>query len=147
MNNQQLIHKLIDIIKYKETFQNNTSSLLPQDMYILERIYMHGKINQKTISSKYHIPPSTLTGIVDRLESKDLIQRVRVQKNRKIVLLSITEQGKEIVEQHINEDEVFTENLFNTLPIHKRTLLKQLMVELVEKIDMDALFNTKELDK
>ncbi len=71
MDENTLIHKLLELFEYKNQYQLQTSSIPPQDMYVLERIYFHEKIVVKDLSKQYHIPPSTLTGLIDRLEAKD----------------------------------------------------------------------------
>lgn len=144
MNDQQLLHGLIDIFKFKENHQIQTSGLLPQDMYVLERIYFSREANQKAISEEYHIPPSTLTGIIDRLEKKELIKRIRGNKNRKIVTFELTEGGMEQIRLHIKEDKIFALNFFNTLSDDKKRVFRILVGEIIETIDKEALFKEGE---
>ncbi|WP_243183569.1 MarR family transcriptional regulator [Anaerosolibacter carboniphilus] len=139
----KLMHRLIEIFKYKEQYQLGTSQLHPQDMYVLERIYFEKRIRVMDISKTYHIPPSTLTGIMDRLYEKRYIQRIRSEEDRRAVELMVTESGTMIVEQHIEEDRHFVKNFFHTLDSKKREELHQLLEELVTKIDEDTLFVEK----
>lgn len=143
MDEMKLIHGLIDIFKYKEQYQLGTCQLHPQDMYVLERIYFQKRIRVMDISRIYHIPPSTLTGIVDRLYEKKYIQRVRSEEDRRAVDLMVTASGEKIVEQHIMEDRHFVKNFFHTLEWEKRQELQQLLGELVTKIDKNTLFVEK----
>ncbi|MFT9497562.1 MarR family winged helix-turn-helix transcriptional regulator [Anaerosolibacter sp.] len=139
----KLMHSLIDIFKYKEQYQLETCQLHPQDMYVLERIYFEKSIRVMDISKNYHIPPSTLTGIIDRLYEKEYIQRIRSEKDRRAVALMVTASGEKIVEQHIMEDRNFAKNFFHTLEPQRREALQQLLVELVMKIDKNTLFIDK----
>jgi DNA-binding MarR family transcriptional regulator len=139
----KLMHSLIDIFKYKEQYQLETCQLHPQDMYVLERIYFEKSIRAMDISKTYHIPPSTLTGIVDRLYEKQYIQRIRSEKDRRAVALMVTESGEKIVDQHIMEDRNFVKNFFRTLEPQKGEALQQLLQELVMKVDKNTLFMDK----
>ncbi|WP_300303498.1 MarR family winged helix-turn-helix transcriptional regulator [Anaerosolibacter sp.] len=139
----KLMHSLIDIFKYKEQYQLETCQLHPQDMYVLERIYFEKSIRVMDISKNYHIPPSTLTGIIDRLYEKEYIQRIRSEKDRRAVALMVTASGEKIVEQHIMEDRNFVKNFFHTIEPQRREALQQLLVELVMKIDKNTLFMDK----
>ena len=42
---------------------------------------------------------STVTGIIDRLEKRELVQRIRISKDRRQVHLEITEQGIEFIKK------------------------------------------------
>lgn len=110
-------------------------------MYVLERISFQLKVKIKDISKQYGIPPSTLTGIIDRLESKKYIERTRGKIDRRIIELVITDEGKQAVERHIREDKIFTQNLFNTLQSDKKRLLKELLNELLDNVKKESLFD------
>lgn len=45
----------------------------------------------------------TVTGIVDRLESKDLVRRIRSLEDRRLVYVSLTDKGKELAMELINK--------------------------------------------
>lgn len=142
MDENTIIHKLLDVFEYKNTYQLQTSNIQPQDMYVLERIYFHGKIVVKDLSKQYSIPPSTLTGIVDRLEKKKLIERLRTNVDRRAIELVATAVGKDVVEKHITEDKLFCKNLFSTLGAQKKEQLKELLSELLTNVKKEALFST-----
>ncbi|MCC7575751.1 MAG: MarR family transcriptional regulator [Methanomethylovorans sp.] len=143
MDDNALIHKIIDIIQYKNEYQLQTSGIPPQEMYVLERIYLHSNMLSKDISNKYNIPPSTLTGILDRLENKELIDRSRTNKDRRSIELKATENGKSAVEKHITEDQIFASNLFGSLESQKKEQLKALLEEMLENIELKSLFSPK----
>ena len=135
-----IIHKLLDIFNYKSEYQKKDSNILSNDMYVLERIYFNKKITISDISKKYNIAPSTLTGIVDRLENKKLIKRYRTEEDRRTVNLSITKEGDIVIKKHIKEDEIFSKNFFKSLETNKRESLKKLLLELLENIKKEELF-------
>ncbi len=142
MEENTLIHRLLDVFEYKSEYQHQTSNIQPQDMYVLERIYFNKKMVVKDISKQYNIPPSTLTGIIDRLEKKSFIERLRTNIDRRAIELVTTAKGKEIVEQHISEDKAFSSNFFNTLEPEKKEKFKELLEELLIKINKESLFTT-----
>lgn len=141
MDENELMHKLIDIFEYKSSYQLKSSNIQPQDMYVLERIYFLGKVKIRDISKQYDIPPSTLTGIIDRLESKKYIERIRSTEDRRAIELVVTELGKQVVKVHIKEDKLFSLNFFNTLQEDKKQLFKELLTELLTNMKKESLFN------
>lgn len=140
MEENVLIHGLLEVFEYKNEYQLQTSRIQPQDMYVLERIYFNGKIVVKDLSKRYGIPPSTLTGIIDRLENKKLIERLRTNKDRRAIELAATPEGGIAVEKHIKEDKQFSRNFFNSLDHDKKEKLKELLEELLNSVNKDALF-------
>ncbi|MFT8313001.1 MAG: MarR family transcriptional regulator [Clostridium sp.] len=140
MDQNTLLHKLIEILEYKNLYQFETSNIQPQDMYILERIYFRKKLKVKDISKEYNIPASTATGIIDRLEDKRYIKRTRDNADRRIVELIITEEGCQVIQDHINQDKIFAENLFSTLEENKKIVFKQLLSELIDNVNKEELF-------
>lgn len=140
MDENTLLHRIIDIIQYKNEYQLQTSGIPSQEMYVLERIYLHSNILSKDISQKYNIPPSTLTGILDRLENKKLIERLRTNKDRRSIELISTENGRSAVEKHMKEDRIFARNMFDSLEPQKKEHLKALLDELFENIEVWSLF-------
>lgn len=148
MDDHYLIHKLFDIFEYKNEYQFQSSNIQPQDMYVLERIHFNRKIVVKDISKQYSIPPSTLTGIIDRLEKKELIERMRSNIDRRAIELITTEKGKSLVEQHVKEDKIFTDKFFGSLEADKSLSFKVLLKELLNNINKDTLFSSnKETNK
>ncbi|BCJ98477.1 MarR family winged helix-turn-helix transcriptional regulator [Anaerocolumna chitinilytica] len=142
MDENTIIHKLLDVFQYKNEYQLQTSNNQPQDMYVLERIYLNEKVLVKDLSKQYCIPPSTLTGIIDRLEKKKLIERLRTNIDRRAIELVVTPDGKIIVEKHIEEDLLFSKNFFNTLEQNKKENLKELLSELLNSINKESLFSS-----
>lgn len=45
------------------------------------------------------LSPATATGMLDGLEAAGLVSRVRSQRDRRVVLTSLTERGRELVEE------------------------------------------------
>jgi DNA-binding MarR family transcriptional regulator len=49
------------------------------------------------ISQRVHLSPSTVVGIIDRLEAKHLVRRRRDRRDRRIVLVTATDAGRDLV--------------------------------------------------
>jgi len=57
----------------------------------------NGPINSANIAKKVYLSPSTVVGIIDRLEKKDLIVRSRDSMDRRQVFVSITPKGEKLI--------------------------------------------------
>jgi DNA-binding MarR family transcriptional regulator len=52
-----------------------------------------GPLSSADLSRKLHVTPSNITGVIDRLEKKRLVERVRDRGDRRIALITLTETG------------------------------------------------------
>jgi DNA-binding MarR family transcriptional regulator len=72
-----------------------------------------GSPNKVTeLARRMYLHPATMVGLLDRLEAKGLVLRTRSEKDRRVVHVSITEQGRVLVQ---NAPEVAKELLVNGL--------------------------------
>lgn len=55
-----------------------------------------GRHTATSLSKRIHLSPSTLVGIIDRLEQKGLIERERDTSDRRVIYLSATAKGKRL---------------------------------------------------
>lgn len=115
MNAFQILHQLIHRFKLKEERQLEQTGLSGRDLYVLEHIREDNPWRFNDFAENYRIRPSTLTGIVERLEKKKLLLRERATDDRKAVYLKPTPAGKQLIDEHIAEDHAFFDALLTSL--------------------------------
>lgn len=69
---------------------------IPQ-LVCLYEIYEKGVMTLSVLSKHVHLSSSTLVGIIDRLEEKDLVIRTRDTEDRRVIFIEITQKGKMFV--------------------------------------------------
>jgi len=70
----------------------------PQLM-VLRELYHHPAITLTELSKRVSLAKSTVSGIVDRLESQGVVKRVKVSEDRRIARISLTEEVSAIKEK------------------------------------------------
>jgi len=65
----------------------------------LRTLLAHGSMPAARLAEFMYVTPSNLTGITDRLEVKGLIARTRQHSDRRVTLLTLTDEGKRQAEQ------------------------------------------------
>ena len=63
---------------------------------VLTKVLNAGRCSQKEIADHLGVTGPTVVRIIDALEKKELVQRARDAKDRRIVLVSLTERGVEV---------------------------------------------------
>ena len=89
----QRIIRAVDI--HSRKLNSDFNITVPQ-MICLYSLVKAGEITQSELSKRVNMGMSTINGIIDRLEVKKLVVRERDTKDRRKVLLRVTESGKEL---------------------------------------------------
>ena len=132
MDTFYILHQLIHLFKSKEERQSERTGLSGREMYILEHIREENPWRFNDFAANYHIKPSTLTGIVERLEKKDLLRRDRDPNDRKAVYLKTTPPGRKMIEQHVAEDKAFFSSFLSPLTPEEQEQFLTLVIKLTQ---------------
>jgi DNA-binding MarR family transcriptional regulator len=57
----------------------------------------HKTATTTAIAKRVHLSPSTIVGVLDRLEAKGLVERRRSRRDRRVVHISATDAGRALV--------------------------------------------------
>ncbi len=69
------------------------SGLTPPQILILRAIHDLGEVTSGKISAQVSLSQATVTTILDRLELRNLIERYRSEKDRRVVHAKLTDEG------------------------------------------------------
>ena len=93
----EIIQSLRRIIKslqdYSQTVSNHFGITGPQ-LWALKTIHQTGSLAVGELSEGMYLHPSTVSGVVDRLEKKGYVIRDRTEKDRRVVKVRLTPKGK-----------------------------------------------------
>lgn len=95
-------------------------------------------ITAKDISERIHVSPSTVVGVLDRLEQRDLIQRRRSEQDRRRVLVNATAEGRKLVDRVRYPMLESIQDVLEELPQRRRDELAGALERLVEKLQEKA---------
>lgn len=98
---------------------NDYDVTIPQVMCV-DELHEKGTMTVTTLANAIHLSPSTTVGIIDRLEKKNLVKRVRDKMDRRSVFVEITDKGREFVqtEPHLVHNKMHS-NIKN-IPDHEQ---------------------------
>ena len=81
-----------EMSRHSKHLQEKYQITLPQ-LICLKEIANHAPIAIGALSKIVFINNSTVTGIIDRLEKRKMVQRVRISKDRRKIHVEVTETG------------------------------------------------------
>jgi len=67
----------------------------PQSL-VLRLLIKKGALSSADLSRQMYVTPSNITGIIDRLEKKRLVERIRKQGDRRVALITLTQSGQKL---------------------------------------------------
>ena len=93
---------------------------------ILEALYHLGPMCQRALGSKLLSSGGNITMVVDNLEKRALVQRVRSVEDRRLILVHLTEQGQELIARIFPEHVQRITEVFSILEPDEQAQLERL---------------------
>jgi DNA-binding MarR family transcriptional regulator len=90
------ITRAIDLNSKK--LSSETSLTAPQIVSLIA-IYHQETLTLADLAEQVHLSSSTMVGIIDRLEAKNLVVRERSKTDRRQVLIHITDEGRKMAKK------------------------------------------------
>lgn len=112
----------------------------PQLVCLLH-VIEEGSVTVSGLAKGIHLSPSTVIGILDRLQAKDLVQRERSTQDRRQVLVSATEAGRALVAGAPSPLQDMLADALSVLPAKEQETIAgslERIVELMEARHLDA---------
>jgi DNA-binding MarR family transcriptional regulator len=125
---------------YSRELAAKTQITAPQ-LVCLITLAEQGPMTATTISREVFLSPSTVVGILDRLEEKGLVKRERVSKDRRVVTITISEQGCSVVDTAPSPLQSRLTEALGALPVPEQIAIAKSLervVGLMEAQDIDA---------
>ena len=100
--NETLVHLFHEIQKLEEEaiITEEFRDITNNDMHIIEAIGIDEPRNMSFVAKKLSVTVGTLTIAVNNLVKKGYVNRTRSEKDRRVVLISLTEKGRRAYEHH-----------------------------------------------
>jgi len=116
------ISKIIDLsrnfnksLKHKfHHYVQDSGFTLPQ-LSVISILEKHGEQKVSELSFKMGLSNSTVSGILDRLEQKDIIKRERTKNDRRVVKISLTGESQDFCNDFRKKKEEYLTQLLKKL--------------------------------
>lgn len=105
-NFQKEIYQYIDEVKEllsPDIWENILLNCTKNEMLILFLLYRSEEVNMTQVAEYIHVPLNTATGIVARMEKRNLLIRVRSIEDKRIVTIKLCDDGLQQIQSLIKE--------------------------------------------
>ena len=100
--NEVLVKLFTDImhIEEKAIITDDFKDISNNDMHIIEAIGIDEPKNMSSVAKALSVTVGTLTIAINNLVKKGYVNRVRSEKDRRVVFISLSEKGRKAYEHH-----------------------------------------------
>lgn len=105
-NLEAIIFQYIDKLKLllsADTWQNILMDCSKNELFVLLLLYRQSEVNMTQVAEHIGVPLNTATGIIARMEKKGIVLRQRSPEDKRIVTISMTEEGKSCIHSIMKE--------------------------------------------
>jgi MarR family transcriptional regulator, organic hydroperoxide resistance regulator len=110
-------------------------AITPPQFGLLYCLCHRGQTTMTTLSQEMHLTHGASTGMVDRLIKLKLVERMRSETDRRVVYVSITERGQELIERMRVRRHAILKNIIKSLTNEERKLFIKVNTLFKEKLD------------
>ncbi len=105
MSNKKLIisniidnlRRVFQILNEQSKKVEKETGLTSPQLWTIKTINESSPINVSDLANKLYLHPTTVIGIIDRLEKQDLVTRCRSKDDRRVVWIELTDKGNNLI--------------------------------------------------
>jgi len=109
------IHQLSNRIFNKKLKESGLVKFNSAQGRILFVLWRENNLSIRKLSEETQLSKSTLTSMLDRLQDAGILKRVPSSKDRRKILISLTEKGKNLQDQYVDISKEMNKLFYNTL--------------------------------
>src|SRR5699024_2680000 len=94
---ERLVREISNVVKRKGREILNEFPITPPQFAALLWLNQEGDLTIGDLSQKMYLACSTMTDLVDRMEKNGLVERVRDERDRRVVRIHLLDKGKSII--------------------------------------------------
>jgi len=98
---KQIIFSIRKLIQANELYTkelNKKYQVSSAQLNCILTLYEYGPLPPSKIANHIMVKSSTVTGVVDRLENKGFVERMRNSPDRRVITIQLTETGKKLAQ-------------------------------------------------
>ncbi|MDI3471972.1 MAG: MarR family transcriptional regulator, organic hydroperoxide resistance regulator [Thermotogaceae bacterium] len=101
--------------------------ITPSQFDMLQKLFFKGEMRLTDLSEELGITKGTASGIIKRLVDYGYVKKVKSQVDKRVYNLSITDEGRKVIEEVINKRVEYIRNIFSVFDeSKKKSFLEQL---------------------
>jgi DNA-binding MarR family transcriptional regulator len=93
------LHEMIGMMRCAGTGRMVKSGISMTHLHILWLLEHHGELTMSRLAELVDVSLSNASGLIDRMEERGLVERIRVSDDRRVVLVRVSPEGERMRDQ------------------------------------------------
>lgn len=135
---EKIIFEYLDRVKTlisPRTWENILLDCSKNEVFVMLLLYRRGEVNMTQVSDYLDVPLNTVTGIVDRMEKRGLLERRRSAEDKRVVTIQMTGQGMTCIKDILDQVFRYGQSVLNRLTPQELQTGIQLIDKVLEGLD------------
>ncbi len=131
---ESLMFQYLDRFKllfFPEQWDNFILNCSKNEIFILLLLYRKSEVNMSEIAEYINTPLNTATGIVTRMEKRNIILRTRSITDKRVVTVTMTDSGAELMNHMLKEMIHYGQSVMEELTAQETKLLFQIIDKVI----------------
>ena len=140
-NLETMIFEYMDKIKYllsPEIWGNEIFNCSKNEVFVLLLLYRSSDVNMTQIADYLSVPLNTATGIVARMEKRDLLVRERSSEDKRVVTITLADTGRATIRDILNEMIRYGQLMMDSFTAEEVTLVFKLVDKVMDTLSSDV---------
>ncbi len=140
-NLEALIFEYLDKIKYllsPEIWGNEIFNCSKNEVFVLLLLYRRSDVNMTQIADYLNVPLNTATGIVARMEKRDVVLRERSSEDKRVVTIKLTEAGRASIKNILTEMIRYGQLIMDSFTTEEVKLVFKLVDKVIDILNQDT---------
>jgi DNA-binding MarR family transcriptional regulator len=130
-----LLRRISSMIKKKGREILNHFPITPPQFEALQWLNECGDMTIGDLSGKMFLAFSTMTDLVDRMENAELVERMKDEKDRRVVRIHLLPKGKKIIEEVMVARQDYLAELLDQMKLEEIDTVRNTLRVLYDRID------------
>jgi MarR family transcriptional regulator, organic hydroperoxide resistance regulator len=91
------LRRVFQVVNEQSKKAKRKTGITGPQLWAIKIIAHSSPIRVSDLAGKMYLHPATVVGILNRLEERDLVKRIRTTDDRRVVHVALTDRGKDIV--------------------------------------------------
>ncbi|AFZ92868.1 MarR family transcriptional regulator [Bacillus sp. NEAU-CP5] len=131
----EILYQLQSLHKVIGTKFEACTGISQSRLELLAVLFYVDEISQSDLQKKVNIDGAAVTRHLKQLEAKEMVTRRRKPEDNRIILVRLTEQGRERIEASKKEKERFIKEMLAGVSEEERSMLKNVLSQMQNNIE------------
>ncbi|MEI2329894.1 MarR family transcriptional regulator [Priestia megaterium] len=131
----KLLYQMYRVNNAINTTFDSYISISQSRFEILALIYQETEISQGELQKKVTIDKAAVARHLKQLEDNKIVSRRKKSGDKRIILIQLTDYGRELIQSSQKEKEHFAKELLTDISDTELTILRQVLIQLNENVE------------